>query len=221
MTAAFATFVPSGWASIGLSPLDEGRLRSLLSAVRSSVPTSARDAVDRYVSGPLENSVRNLAEGGALRVLMPAKSYFTSPIRPMIAIAPMAAGAAEITDPTDYIVLLAQSEPSARMIEPPGMVGIKTRTVTSTTERLREGLESVPSDLAALADGQLTEYARRATRTTVEIRYVLGVPGEPERWLDVLATYSHEDGDAAKEAAELTEEFLDSWIGTVRWTDAA
>ncbi len=220
MTAAFSTFVPAGWASIDLSPLREDQLSAALVAVVGAVPAPARDAVRRYATPSIEGTVRALAERGGLRVLMPAAAFATSPIRPLIAILPLAGGVRDDADPVEYVVAIAQHEPSARMIEPPGMVGIATRTEKVTTARLQQGLQTLPADLAELAGTDL-DRARALTRVTVEARYVIGVPGDPQRWVDVLATYSHEDVAAARDAAEAIGLFLDQWVNTVRWIDAA
>lgn len=220
MTSDFSTFVPGGWATIDLVPLNERQLSSALGAVVSAAPPQVRGAVRGYASGPLEGTVRALAERGAIRVIMPAEAFAATPIRPMIAVLPLAGGVEGITDPVDYVVMIAQNDPSARMIDPPGMVGIKTRAERSTTRQLQEGLAALPADLAALAGNRLTEASRRG-RVTVDIRYVIGVPGQVNKWVDVMATYSHEDGATAREAAEAVELFLDQWVNTLRWSDVA
>lgn len=215
----FEAMLPPGWAQVDLtSPVAES-VDTIVGGMLEGLPREAADPARQHLTEQLRRAMTGLAGDGAVVAYLPVDDAMTSPVRPFIAVRPVSfeIGGATV-EPLDYLVAMMTQE-GVSLIEPIDMVGIKRVTDSSNAGRLATALEDVPQELVEQADRTQLGSAVAAGQRTRHLQYIIGVPDAADYWMSVEASVSAPGGADADEALDAVEEFIDAWVGTIRWTE--
>lgn len=217
---SFSAYEPPGWAVIDLTQRVAERIGSIADAIVAPLAQEARKPVRRHLVENLQRSMTELAGRGAVACYMPVGLPTVGEPTPLITVLPVSVP--EGSSPLESAALML-TRPGADVCAPPDMIGVKWRgpVETNGSQRLVEGLDSIPEDVAALGDIAASKAsARRRQRHTQASHYMFGVPNT-DRWMQVEAQASVVTEETPDDVLESVGEFFDAWVGTIRWEDGA
>lgn len=217
----FEAMLPPGWLVFDLTSPVKGAVSEAVDSMLADVPERARPSVRSQLEQPLVRSFTQLAAGGAVAAYLPVENPATASVFPVVAVRPASFVVDQKpVDPLEYMVaLIAAGE--AEMAEPVGMVGIKRVVDRDTSGAFRQKLAGVPADLIGMVGDDGRTQIDEARRLTRQVEYTIGVPETDDCWMVVSADISAVGAEGAEEVIDAVTGFLDAWVGTIRWREAA
>jgi hypothetical protein len=213
--------LPRDWEQIRLDPVEPKAVKKATEKMFSNISDEvARVRISGWVTSRMISMLEPLSERGAWAAYLPVEDPRASVVRPMIVTRPF--DATEIgDDPMEAVLAMATSgEGETSLIQPSGMVGAKLRIPEDAKSALLDSLDILPDDVRELTDEKkMLAAAAERTRLVRQVCYIIGQPGNPERWMHVEASVSCDLAEGAGEALDAVEEFFDAWVETLSWED--
>lgn len=212
----FAIYCPRGWSRIDLTR-DEDAIRRQVDAVADrltrSAPPERRVRARGLVMSRLGQVARSLAEGGAVSIMLPMDDPVVVPIRPVIALAPLQVP--EGREPMDVLLSMASADASAEVVDVDGVVALRLSSTDDVTESfVRDAGDLLEQGGATVESDEPSEDRVVARR----VRYLIGVPEDPDRWVDILFSIEHLDDQEQRELGDAAIGLFDELAKTFRWT---
>ena len=217
----FEALLTAGWAQVDLTTPVADTVDGIVSVMLDGYPTDVAGSLRGHLVQRLRSAMTGLAGGGAIAAYLPVRDGLGAPVRPFIVVRPVSFEMdGEHVAPINYLMALMAQEGTS-LVDPPGMVGVKTVSDSDTAGRLSAGLADVPADIMARVDRGGLDGAVAAGRQTRHVHYVIGVPAQDDCWMAVDASVSAPGGSDAKEVLDAVEEFVDAWVTTITWKEAS
>jgi hypothetical protein len=197
--AGYAIVLPPTWRKIPLRQGTDQAIRKILEEVFARFPrTLPRDRVSPYrmeLERRLGGLVAEARKASGLDLYLPVMLMHEAPVAASFVVSEVSFGSQEEIDPALIAVhLVAETEGSAT-VSVDGAVGARIERV------------------GAPEPGKEIENASR------RVDYVISVPGDPDRWLEI-AFSTLGGGDPSDQYAKLLVELFDAIMSTFRWTQA-
>ncbi|MBK8468272.1 MAG: hypothetical protein IPL45_00330 [Actinomycetales bacterium] len=221
---AFAVHVPPGWARLDLTGQLDAQVRGFVAAVLRGVPSDRAALVRPLVHESLSKVAADLASGGAVAMVMPVAPLDGLVASPTIVFMPLTVP--EDQAPMDVLVAVAASDASASVVDVAGLVALRTISTRDAHGDLAEALaqaehlvagstEQEPKEQGSEADG--TAEGAQLTATATRVRYLIGDPGDANRWVDVLFSVTHSSLPGGNQIGQAAVELFDAMMHSFRW----
>jgi len=205
----FEILVPPGWVMFDLRDEIKPQVAAF---VRQRVSRHSRaDSVRPLLTEALTKTATELADGGAVAMTVaiePPDGLSGSPISIFMPLA-----VPEDKEPLDLLLAVASSDPSAQAIDVGDLVAIRLSATSDATAAVGDAVAEAATLMAD--DGVNLGAGFTAQRLTV--RYLMGDPGDRERWADVSFSVTGTSRSGSAEIAAALVELFDATIQTFRW----
>lgn len=212
----FEVVCPGGWQRVDPQRVDRHRIESMCAHFARRAPVALRPALTSRLATALVHNLAAMAQGGAVLALIAGPAAPASIWQPIVSLAPFAWP--DGTEPMPSLMALAAHDPTAEVFDLQEAVSLRTWTRSSVTaEAAHEaagtlGLDDLPTPAGgtSLDDVQLGRYV---------VRYRIGLPDDPQMWVEALCTGTVGLFDDAQSSHESLIEVFDAVLSTFRWVD--
>ena len=211
---SFSFWVPAGWTRLDLTGDVEATVHDALAPLVRATAPSRQPEARRLLFDAVGGTVRLLAERGAICALLLLDPTDPDPVRPVVAIRPIDLGEGE--DPLEFAAALARRDPSARLVDVPGLIAVRSESSQDVTEQFRQTY----AEAVARVSWPVPTAGSRAdaqTLTAVRVSYVIGDPEAVDRWLTVELALEHPSGLGGETLRDGAVALFDAIVSTFRW----
>jgi hypothetical protein len=195
----YAIVLPPTWRKIPLRQGTDQAIRKIQEEVFARLPPDVpRDRVTPYrveLERRLGGLVAEARKASGLDLYLPVMLMHDAPVAASFVVSEVSFGSQEEIDPGLIAVRLAAGTEDSATVSVDGAVGVRIERV------------------GAPEPGKEIETASR------RVDYVISVPGDPDRWLEI-AFSTLGGGDPSDQYAKLLVELFDAIMSTFRWTQA-
>jgi hypothetical protein len=210
----FTCWIPAGWTRIDLTGDVDAALHAAIGPAVRAAPVSRQPEARRLLIETVGATMHTLAERGALCVLLPLDPTDPDPVRPVVAIVPL-----DVPDGTDPVALaagLAREDPTASLVDLPGLIAVRTHSSHDATDRFLAAMATAASQV----DGPVPDTRRSPgdpTLQAVRVGYVLGDPDHHDRWLTIELALEHPSTEGGTVLRDRAVALFDAVVSTFRW----
>lgn len=215
----FRLLLPPQWVLIDVAGDYSAGVRDVVSGLSTGLAPDKAQAIRQTLTGRLESMAKDVAARGGLAIVMQAVSLDEIGVYPMLVITRMALP--EGADPVDALVALVATDPSARLMDLDAAVALRTEHSETLDLDPSKVVATLPADLAALAQQAEAagEFDQLPTRLAHRVHYVLGVPGQPQAWVDLVASVQVGDDQVGAELWEAYSTLFDDMVMSFSWAE--
>ncbi|MHB1008362.1 MAG: hypothetical protein ACYC1E_03775 [Propionibacteriaceae bacterium] len=207
----FQMIVPPGWFMIDLTTGVDEQVDEFVGLRLASAPRDRARSVRPMLTKSLKEVAHTFADGGAVALTLATDPADGSVDSPTTVFVPLAVPAGQ--QPIDMLLAVASSDPSATSVDVGDLVGVRISESVDATIAVRGGLRHA----AAIVEAPVDAEASALTAQRHHVRYLMGDPGDPERWVDAAFSVTSTSLPGSAEVAEALIELFDETIQSFRW----
>lgn len=207
----FQILVPPGWFMVDLRDDLDAQIERFVSLRLAGVPRDRARSVSPTLRKSLAEATRSLSDGGAVGLTLPVEVDDALAATPMAVYMPLAVPDGQ--DPIDVLLAVAASDMSAKTVDVGDLVSIRLSEDVDATASVQDGL----SQAANILNAPIGQEAVGMTATRHHVRYLMGDPGDAERWVDVAFSVTSTSLSGSVDLAEVLIELFDETIQSFRW----
>ena len=208
---AFEVVSPPGWTLIDLTGGVDEQVHSVLS---QRLARGSQQHTSETRAGTIQAvtiTAKTLAAGGAVAMVLA-----DDPLEGLTGMSTavfMPLTVPDGQDPLDVLLAVAATDPSAEAVDVGLLVSLRCESTQDATESVRTALKQAADVVGAPVGAEGESLVARKHH----VRYLMGVPGDPERWVDALFAATSTSLPGSEDAARRRITTFDATIQTFRW----
>ena len=207
----FQVVVPPGWTMLDLTIEIDPQIRAFVTRRLSGSAPSRAQALRANLTSSLLDVAKSLADGGAVALTIATKPVDGFTGSPTTVFLPLSVP--EGQEPLDVLLAIASTDPTAQAVDVGELVSVRISSTSDATEAVRGSLEQA----SALTGGRAPEGTDRPTGEHRHVRYLVGDPGDRDRWVDAAFSVTCTSLPGSSELADSAIELFDTTMQSFRW----